>query len=66
MSKVTVNSQSIGFPSLLTLLFIGLKLTDKIDWSWVWVLAPTWIPVAIGLGLLAFAGVMFLVAAALK
>jgi hypothetical protein len=28
----------------LTVLFIGLKLTGYITWSWVWVLAPTWIP----------------------
>ncbi len=31
-----------GFFSLLTLMFIGLKLTDHIDWSWWWVLAPIW------------------------
>lgn len=30
------------FFSLLTLMFIGLKLTDHIDWSWWWVLAPIW------------------------
>ena len=33
-----------GFCSLLGLMFIGLKLTDHIDWSWWWVLAPLWIP----------------------
>ena len=33
----------IGFWGLLTLLFIGLKLTDYIAWSWLWVLAPIWI-----------------------
>lgn len=27
----------------LTLLFIGLKLTGYIDWSWIWVLSPLWI-----------------------
>ena len=32
---------------LLTVLFIGLKLTGHIAWSWWWVLAPTWIPLAI-------------------
>ena len=32
-----------GFPSLLALLYIGLKLTGYIDWSWVWVLSPLWI-----------------------
>lgn len=35
-----------GFLSLLALLFIGLKLTDHIDWSWWWVLAPVWIKFA--------------------
>lgn len=27
---------------LLTVLFIGLKLTGVIDWSWWWVTAPIW------------------------
>ena len=27
---------------LLGLLFIGLKLTDHIGWSWWWVTAPIW------------------------
>lgn len=26
----------------LTILFVALKLTNYIDWSWVWVLAPLW------------------------
>jgi energy-coupling factor transporter transmembrane protein EcfT len=38
---------SIGFGGLLTLIFITLKLVDKIDWSWWWVLSPLWIPVAL-------------------
>lgn len=28
--------------SLLSVLFIGLKLTNHITWSWLWVLAPLW------------------------
>jgi hypothetical protein len=32
---------------LLTVLFIALKLTGVIDWSWWWVLAPIWIPLLI-------------------
>jgi len=39
---------NIGFFGFLTLLFIGLKLTNYIDWSWEWVLAPIWLPVLIG------------------
>ena len=33
----------IGFLGLLTLVFIVLKLTHHIDWSWVWVLSPLWL-----------------------
>lgn len=32
------------FLSLLAVAFIVLKLTDFIAWSWIWVLAPIWIP----------------------
>lgn len=48
----------VGFLGLLGILFIGLKLTGFIDWSWVWVLAPIWFSSAIvilALGLLFFA-----------
>ncbi len=37
------SSSGIGFPGLLTVLFIGLKLTGYINWSWWWVLSPIWI-----------------------
>jgi len=33
----------IGFVGLLTIVFIVLKLTNVITWSWVWVLSPIWI-----------------------
>ena len=36
-----------SFISLLTLLFIGLKLGGVIAWSWWWVLCPIWIPFVI-------------------
>ena len=42
----------VSFLGLLTLLFIGLKLTGYITWSWIWVLAPLWIPISITLLLL--------------
>ena len=35
------------FASVLGLIFITLKLTGVITWSWWWVLSPFWIPVAI-------------------
>lgn len=37
----------ISFTGALTLIFITLKLTHVIDWSWAWVLAPLWIPLAL-------------------
>jgi hypothetical protein len=37
---VTYKKQSVDFWELLTLLFIGLKLSHQIDWSWFWVLSP--------------------------
>jgi hypothetical protein len=33
-----------GFLGILTLIFITLKLTGYISWSWCWVLSPLWIP----------------------
>ncbi len=32
---------------LLTVLFIGLKLTHHIDWEWWWVLGPLWVPIVV-------------------
>ncbi len=41
------NSGGIGFLGLLTIVFITLKLTGHIDWSWWWVWSPVWIAVGI-------------------
>ena len=37
------SKSGVGFIGLLTILFIALKLTNHISWSWVWVLSPLWI-----------------------
>ena len=39
----------IGLDTILFVVFLILKLTGYIDWSWWWVTASLWIPVAIGL-----------------
>ncbi len=36
-----------GFCFLLSMVFIGLKLGGAIQWSWVWVLSPLWLPFAL-------------------
>lgn len=48
MSNQT-NSAKNTFPflSILTLIFITLKLTGYITWSWWWVLSPLWLPIVI-------------------
>jgi hypothetical protein len=52
-------SGGISFSGLLTILFIGLKLTNYIDWSWWWVLSPLWIGFVILLVLLLGMGIVF-------
>lgn len=51
MKNKEIKNSGVSFNGLLTILFIGLKLTGHISWSWVWVLAPRWISLAIGLTL---------------
>lgn len=46
MNKESSTSGGIGFSGLLTIVFIVLKLTGNIDWSWWWVLSPIWLVVA--------------------
>lgn len=54
MSNTTTSSSGgIGFGGILTILFIGLKLTGYIDWSWWFVLSPILIPLVIVLLLIA-------------
>lgn len=40
-------TSGLSFSSILFLVFLVLKLTNVIDWSWWWVTAPLWIPVII-------------------
>ena len=44
MDNNNASRGGIGFLGMLGILFIGLKLTGVIDWSWWLVLAPLWIP----------------------
>jgi len=46
---------SIGIADVFLVVFVVLKLTGVIDWSWWWVLSPLWI--AIGLFVVIAAGI---------
>lgn len=68
MSNSSSGSSSSGVSTagLLGVLFIGLKLTGYIDWPWLWVLSPFWIPLVILLGILLVAGCIWLIASFIK
>ena len=37
------SSSGFGLGTILFLIFLVLKLTNYIDWSWWWVTSPLWI-----------------------
>lgn len=57
MSKESpAGDTGVGLSTVLFCVFLVLKLTGLISWSWWWVLAPLWIPVAVVFLVLAFIG----------
>lgn len=57
----STTSGGIGFCGLLTIAFIVLKLLGFISWNWVWVLAPTWIPLVLIILIAVIIGIVALV-----
>ena len=51
-------SNGIGFGTVLFLVFLVLKLTGNIDWSWWWVTSPIWIPLALGVVVMGIIGLI--------
>jgi hypothetical protein len=47
MSDKKNTSNGLGLGMILFSIFMTLKLTGDIDWSWWWVTSPLWIPVAL-------------------
>lgn len=45
-------SSGIGLTGCVFIVFLVLKLTGNISWSWWWVAAPLWMPVAVVLGIM--------------
>ena len=62
------NTQSggIGFLGLLAIVFITLKLTNVINWSWWWVTAPLWGPIVALLGLAVVAVIIAVISEILR
>jgi hypothetical protein len=51
-------SNGIGFGTVLFIVFLILKLTGTIDWSWWWVTSPLWIPLALGVVVMGIMGLI--------
>lgn len=56
-SKKEAASGGFGLGTVLFIVFLVLKLTGNIDWSWWWVTAPLWIPLLIAVLLLTVLGI---------
>lgn len=54
----TSSSNGIGFTGLLTIVFITLKLLNKIEWSWWWIISPIWIFALFIIGLFILAAII--------
>jgi len=52
MSKESKSGGGVGILGVLGIVFVTLKLCRVIGWSWWWVTAPFWGPLALGLALL--------------
>jgi len=55
MNKTSAQGASLS--TILLVIFIVLKLTGNIAWSWIWVLAPLWGPIALILGIMTILGI---------
>jgi hypothetical protein len=47
-----MDNQRTSIGVLLFIVFLILKLTGAISWSWWWVTVPLWGPVALAIGIL--------------
>lgn len=55
-----MKESGISLGTILFIVFLVLKLTETIDWSWWWVTAPLWIPVALVVAVLIIWGLIML------
>jgi hypothetical protein len=60
----SIRLNSVGF--VLFVIFMVLKLTKTIDWSWWLITAPVWIPLGSASILWIISGILFLIAAIAK
>lgn len=54
-NKLTISIGNLSLSTVLFIVFLVLKLTGYITWSWWWVTAPLWIGPALFFGIIAIA-----------
>lgn len=48
------------FTLIIFLAFFIAKIFNLIDWAWIWVFSPLWIPLTVILSIIAFGGILYL------
>jgi hypothetical protein len=61
MANESRSNGGIGLGVILFLIFMTLKLTGNIDWSWWWVTSPLWIPFVAAGVILGIVGVITII-----
>jgi hypothetical protein len=64
--KKIIIGGGVSFTTLLFVVFLILKLTNTITWSWWWVTLPVWIGPALGISVLLLLGLLFVLAVLCK
>lgn len=54
-------NNGIGLTGILFIVFLVLKLTGNIDWSWWWVTSPLWIPLALFVSVASLIFIIFMI-----
>lgn len=57
--KKIIIYKGVSFTSLLFIVFLVLKLTNVINWSWWWVTAPLWVTPVLGIVLVSLFIIVF-------
>jgi len=56
--QIRAANKLYGFLTIVTLIFVALKLASQIAWSWWWVLSPLLIPLSLAFGTAVIAGIV--------
>jgi hypothetical protein len=62
MESKSNSGTGLSLSAVLFIVFLVLKLTGNIDWSWWWVTSPLWIPFILGLAIVGFIFLIVIIA----